>query len=210
MNTAEERIKEYLDKLSSSKAVPGGGGASALAAAFSTALALMLANLTVNKKNLKCDKEKINDIIKRMEEKKKFFIEASDRDAEVFLPLSKAYKLPSSTEAERKYKADVMEKELINAASLPLDIIRELHKMLPDFNFLLKYGNNLVLSDLGVAASFLRTAAEGSLMNVLINASMMKDRERGDEFIKEGVSLKDIVLNETENIYEEISRKILK
>ena len=42
---------EFIERLASADAVPGGGGAAAAAGALGAALGSMVANLTVNKKN---------------------------------------------------------------------------------------------------------------------------------------------------------------
>ena len=46
----EEKIKDFLEALSSKSPVPGGGGAVALSAALGFSLALMVGNLTLGKK----------------------------------------------------------------------------------------------------------------------------------------------------------------
>ena len=47
---AEQKMDEFLEVLSSSAPVPGGGGASAYAAAIGMSLGSMVANLTTGKK----------------------------------------------------------------------------------------------------------------------------------------------------------------
>ena len=50
----EQKATEFLEVLSSSEPVPGGGGASAAVGAFAVALGMMVANLTVGKKRRGC------------------------------------------------------------------------------------------------------------------------------------------------------------
>ena len=50
MMMLEQKTTEFLDALSSSAPVPGGGGASALVGAIGTALGNMVGSLTVGKK----------------------------------------------------------------------------------------------------------------------------------------------------------------
>ena len=50
----EQKTTDFLEQLSSSAPIPGGGGASAAVGAFASALGLMVTNLTVGKKKLDC------------------------------------------------------------------------------------------------------------------------------------------------------------
>ena len=50
MMMLEQKTTEFLDVLSSSAPVPGGGGASAAVGAFASALGMMVTNLTIGKK----------------------------------------------------------------------------------------------------------------------------------------------------------------
>ena len=49
MMMLEQKTTEFLDVLSSSAPVPGGGGASAAVGAFASALGMMVTNLTIGK-----------------------------------------------------------------------------------------------------------------------------------------------------------------
>ena len=69
----DKKTTEFLEELSSSKAVPGGGGASAAVGAFASALGMMVANLTIGKKKyadveeeVKEDREKLSDLQKTL------------------------------------------------------------------------------------------------------------------------------------------------
>ena len=46
----EQKTTDFLEQLSSSAPIPGGGGASAAVGAFASSLGLMVTNLTVGKK----------------------------------------------------------------------------------------------------------------------------------------------------------------
>lgn len=46
-------VKDFLNKLAGSDPVPGGGSVAALNGALASALAAMVANLTLGKKNMK-------------------------------------------------------------------------------------------------------------------------------------------------------------
>ena len=114
----QNTIKEFLETLSSKAPVPGGGGASALAGALGNALGQMVANLTVGKKKYAAVEAEIQELLAKMEGIQKEFVRLADRDEEVFAPLAQCYSLPSSTEEERDYKAQVMEERLYDASQV--------------------------------------------------------------------------------------------
>mgnify|MGYP000736125647 CR=1 FL=1 len=109
-------IQEFLDVLSSKEPVPGGGGASALAGALGNALGQMVANLTIGKKKYALVEDEIKELAERMKGIQGQFSALADQDAKVFAPLAKCYSLPSGTEEEKAYKAEVMEARLLDAS----------------------------------------------------------------------------------------------
>ena len=181
-------IQEFLDVLSSKEPVPGGGGASALAGALGNALGQMVANLTIGKKKYALVEDEIKELAERMKGIQGQFSALADQDAKVFAPLAKCYSLPSGTEEEKAYKAEVMEARLLDASLVPMEIM----------DILADKGSRMAVSDVGVGVQFIRTALLGAVMNVYINTKSMKNREKAEEMnekaerlIKEGTEAAD-------------------
>ena len=101
----EQKTTDFLEQLSSSAPIPGGGGASAAVGAFASALGLMVTNLTVGKKKYADVEEEILEIREKLEQKKQDLVRMVDEDAEAFEPLAKAYRMPKETEEEKAEKA---------------------------------------------------------------------------------------------------------
>lgn len=179
--TAEHTIQEYLDVLSSKAPVPGGGGASALAGALGGALGMMVANLTIGKKKYADVEENMKQYLEELQGIRDDFIRLADEDAIVFAPLSAAYSLPSATEEEKAYKDEVMEKNLLAASLVPIRIMEKTRRTLEILEALVAKGSRLAVSDVGVAAAFVRAALLGAVMNVYINTKSMKNREKAEE-----------------------------
>ena len=57
----EKKTTQFLEELASSAPVPGGGGACAAVGAFSCALGMMVANLTIGKKKYAAVEEEIKE-----------------------------------------------------------------------------------------------------------------------------------------------------
>ena len=181
-------IQEFLDVLSSKEPVPGGGGASALAGALGNALGQMVANLTIGKKKYALVEDEIKELAERMKGIQGQFTALADQDAKVFAPLAKCYSLPSDTEEEKAYKAEVMEARLLDASLVPMEIM----------DILADKGSRMAVSDVGVGVQFIRTALLGAVMNVYINTKSMKNRgkaeemnEKAERLIREGTEAAD-------------------
>ena len=201
-------IEEFIEVLSSKEPVPGGGGASAFAASMGTALASMVGNLTLGKKKY----IDVQEDIKILQEKTKVLTDELmnliDEDAKVFLPLSKAYSLPSTTEEEKIYKDQIMEEALNIASSVPVKIMEKSHQMLLLLDEYADKGSKIAISDVAVSAVMLKAAISGASVNVYINTKMMKDRTVADklnsycdELIQKGTKLAD-------EIFERVEKKL--
>ena len=209
MNTAGYKIDEYINELGSKAPVPGGGGTSAVAGALSAALAGMVCNLTVGKKSYMSVEDDVKKILEDMNRHMESFIKLSDKDAEVFYPLSQAYGFKPQNDEEKKLHEENMEKLLFDAAMVPLDIMKEAYGMLGDIDFLAKKGSKLAVSDAGVAVSMLRSAVCGAMMNVVINVKYMKDRIKAQNLLDEASEILENTMNKADIIYREVLEVLL-
>ena len=209
MNTAGYNIDEYIKELGSKAPVPGGGGASAVAGALSAALSSMVCNLTVGKKSYISVEDDIKKILEDMNKHMESFIKLSDKDAEVFYPLSQAYGFKPQNDEEKKMHEENMEKLLFDAAMVPLDIMKEAYSMLVAVDFLAKKGSKLAVSDAGVAVSMLRIAVCGAMMNVVINVKYMKNREKAQNLMDEASEILENTMNKADIIYREVLEVLL-
>ena len=85
-------VKEFLNKVAGSDPVPGGGSIAALNGAVASALAAMVANLTIGKKGYEEHEELMKHISEVALQVKDTFIGDIDRDSEAttaYLPASR-------------------------------------------------------------------------------------------------------------------------
>ena len=169
----ENNMTNFIAQLSSKAPVPGGGGASALIGAVSSALCAMVANLTTGKKKYAAYQQDIERIITQTEAAAQALLTFIQKDAEAFAPLAEAYGLPKDT----PNRADILEKALQAACDVPMALLRELNGLPPLLEELAEKGSKLAVSDVGVAATACQAALEGAVMNVYINTKLMKNRE---------------------------------
>lgn len=181
MMMLEMKTTEFLEELSSKAPVPGGGGASAAVGAFGAALGMMVANLTVGKKKYAAVEAEILAALEELGKLRDRLVALTDRDAQAFEPLSRAYGLPKNTEEEKAAREKVMESALYDASVAPLEIMETVLASMDLLEVLGEKGSRLALSDVGVGILFAQAALEGASLNVFINTRLMKDRGRAEE-----------------------------
>lgn len=151
MRYADMSCDEFVMKLASSSAVPGGGGASALVGAIGMALGNMVGSLTVGKKKYKDVEEDILKLIDKACVIREDMLKLIDEDAKAFEPLSKAYGLPKDTPKELEERNRIMEAALRMASETPLRIMEKCCEALLVIKEFAEKGSVLAVSDAGVA-----------------------------------------------------------
>lgn len=202
---AQKSCVDFIEVLASKAAVPGGGGAAALAGAIGMALGSMVCNLTTGKKKYAQYEEAIQEILAKAAKLQEELLSMIDKDAEGFYPLSKAYGLPTSTEEEKQYKAEVMEKCLKTACEVPMNIVRLCYDSIKLHEDLVDKGSKLAISDVGCGVQCLRAAILSGQLNVIINVNSMKDREYAEKIEKECNQL----VQDGVKICDEVYQKVL-
>lgn len=200
MRISEKTCEDFVDVLASKSAVPGGGGAAALTGSIGIALGSMVCNLTIGKKKYAKHEESVKSILEKARSLEKDLIGMIDEDAECFLPLSKAYGLPSSTDEEKKIKSETMENALKKACEVPIKIVKVCYESIKLHEDLVDKGSRLAISDIGVGVQCLRAAILSGQLNVLININSIKDEKYVNEvrneinsLVEEGVKICDEV-----------------
>ena len=171
------RINDFIDKLGSKDAVPGGGGAAALTASLGISLCKMAANLTVGKKKFANVEKEMYEIMAECDNLAEEFVFLIQKDADGFLPLSKAYGLPTDTEEQKKFKEETLERELVHAAEVPFEIMEKCARAIELSAIVAEKGSRLVVSDAACAIKTCMTAMECASLNVYINTKYMKNKE---------------------------------
>jgi len=201
---SECTINTFLVELSSKEPVPGGGGASAFIGAVGVALCSMVANLTSGKKKYVQYQSDIDSIISRTSESISNLLNLIEQDAEVFEPLSAAYGI--SKDDPNRY--EILESALIKACSVPVEILKEMARVIDVVEQLSVKGSKLAVSDVGVAASACRSAIEGAIMNVYINTKLMKNRDYAVQINKEADAIFQDSVNRCSVIYKKVTDEL--
>ena len=203
-------MKAFLDELSSSSPVPGGGGACGYVAAIGMSLGTMVANLTTGKKKYAEYQEEIEKMITDTAKLTDELAECMDKDAASFKPLADAYGLPKNTPEEIAHKEEVMGKALVVASEAPLAMMEKILEAMMLLDRLSAIGSRIALSDVGVGIKLCEAAMNGASLNVYINTGMMKEKSladklnaKADDLIKRSGELAQIT-------YERVLKEIRK
>ena len=208
MNIREQTTSDFIEALSSSAPVPGGGGASAYAGALGEALSHMVGSLTVGKKKYQAVESEIREMMEKAKELEERFLTLVEKDADAFAPLAEAYRLPKETEEERRHKEEVMEKCLRDAAEAPLLIMEACCEGIALAEDFAEKGSTLAISDAGVSASLLRAALTGASLNVFINTGAMKDSETAAELEKKANEMLETYVPRADVVFDIVMQRL--
>ena len=203
----EKSVKEFIAELSGGAPVPGGGGASALVGAVGAALGGMVASVTLANKRYADVKEEMSALKSEAEAIQGELLRLIDKDAEVFAPLAKAYGMPADTDEERAAKEKAMETSLIEAARVPLEMMRKIAEAEALMDRLADKGSRLMVSDAACGAIICQAGIRAAWLNVRVNTKLIKDEEIAAGFNKEGESIVKESIAHAEEIYSRVSER---
>ncbi len=173
----EKTVSEFARQLSEKVPVPGGGGASALAAALAAALGSMAANYTIGKKKYAMYEDDVKELLSTADKLRLKLLELVEEDAKAFEPLSKAYAIPKDDPGREQ----ALQSATLNAAYTPLDIMDACADVIDVLDELVEKCSRLVLSDVGCGAILAGAALRAAAMNVFVNTTALTDRSKAEE-----------------------------
>lgn len=197
----------FLEELASKAAAPGGGGASALVGAAGVALGSMVGSLTVGKKKYAAVEADIIALNVRAEALRKRLEALVQADAEAFLPVAAAYKLPKETPEQQAHKAAVLEKALDRACAVPLEVMTACGEGIALAAEYAEKGSVLARSDAGCAALFCKAAMQAAGLNVKVNTRLMADKAHADALEASAEQLLAEFVPQADRVYQTVSNE---
>ncbi len=204
MGFAENSLEGFTAVLSSKAAIPGGGGASALVGAVGVSLSNMVGSLTVGKAGYADVEDDVRELMDRGEALRWELLRLIDADAEVFVPLSKAYGIPKDDPS----RAETMEAALKLACSVPLAIMRACKEAIGLLARMGQQGSALALSDVGVGVACAKAALQGASLNIFINTKAMADRSYAKTLEDEADELLDTYCKLADETYDSVVARL--
>ena len=196
-------LPEFTAALGSKAPTPGGGGASAMAAALAASLGAMVGNLTIGKKKYADVEYEMLELTEKAGVLSRKLLSMIDEDASAFEPLSKAYALPKDAPG----RDELMEACLRRASDAPLQILRLCCEVIELQEQFAEKGSVLAVSDAATGAVLAWGAMYGAAVNVKVNTRLMQRRDYAEEINREVDALMEEYWKRAEKVYEEIYRR---
>ncbi len=171
----EETLQRYLDDLASAQPVPGGGSTAALSGAMGAALASMVCRITLAKDAYADVWQEIEELLVKTEYLRSRFQQLMQEDIEAYRHLSTGYKLPRETSEERKFRTDMIQKQLVEAAIVPLEVVECAAELIKSCLRIAEIASVTVLSDVATGAILASCSGKGAAFMVHINVRSMKN-----------------------------------
>lgn len=171
-------LEEYLADLASAQPTPGGGSAAALSGAMASALACMVARLTLNKADYITVHSEIEMILQHTEQARERFQQLMQADIDAYGQLSACFKMPRTTDQERAARTQAIQAALNSAALVPLEMVELAAQLVQHCQRIAEIGNKNVLSDIAAATALISGAGNGAAWMVRTNLHSMKDSQQ--------------------------------
>jgi formiminotetrahydrofolate cyclodeaminase len=188
---SKKTMEEFLDDLSSSNSIPGGGSAAALSGALNAAVVSFIANLTIGKKKYKEVEAEAKEILAESEELKKEMLLMIDQDSKILSDILDSYKAGDQERVKSVCQ---------DAVEFSMDMTKKAVRLMRLSLEISEIGNRMLASDFEVAAYIGDAAVGSAIANVKINLKSLDNEEYKENIKKEYLKLKD----ESSRLKEEI------
>jgi methenyltetrahydrofolate cyclohydrolase len=201
-------IDEFLDRLASVDATPGGGSAAAIMGAMGAALVSMVCNVSIGKKVCEAAEPELKSVRTQSETLRRRLAAMVAEDVAAFDSLMAAYKLPKDSDLDKTRRADAIQAGLRLATEVPLDCARVCAQVVELARRASEHGYRGVISDAGVGVLAANSAAHSAALNVFINAPALKDRHFAQTSVAELDKLLAWSALESEAVYALVRKRL--
>jgi len=171
------KFKDLIDEFSRSTPTPGGGSAAAIGATLGASLSSMVSNLTINKKGYEKHNTYHNTKSINCQKNILELMQLIDDDSKSFDNVILAMKLPKKTKQDIINRNNKILSATLNAADIPMRVLKVCNYIISDASDISNVCNINSISDIGVAAEFLKASAKSASYNVLINIKDLSSKD---------------------------------
>ena len=182
---SEMTLGAFSRALSSAETVPGGGSASAVAAALAAALVTMVARLSQERPAKLTHVAGHARAIEATESARTRLLALADDDAAAYAAFAQARRLPRETPAQQAARSAAVNASALRAAEVPLAVVRTCHGLVDQIEVLVSRSTADSASNLDVAALLAEAAARGAGANILVNLHDVDDQRLSATLLSE-------------------------
>ncbi len=181
---------EVLSKISSSSPTPGGGSVAALTLAHAHALGMMVSRLTLGKEKWSEGHNSASEVIELSTKGIDLSLLLADEDASAFDAVMESYRLPRDNDLQKSTRADAIVSSTINAALVPLKIMRASSDFLQSIIGLSRTSNPNALTDLLASCQLAHASSKIASYNVQINLDSLDNTDEKKNLSQEMETLR--------------------
>jgi formiminotetrahydrofolate cyclodeaminase len=185
MTLTSRTVTDLLAAFRSPDPTPGGGSASALAAAVGASLLAMVAGLPKPRAATPDDVQRLHAAGERCTAASADLEILIDRDSDAYALVMAAYRKPRTTDDEKAARSAAIQAAMREAIAAPLSVMRAAAAAAGQGVVVATLGNPSASSDVLVGFELLGAGLRGARLNIEINLAGVKDAEyaariRGD------------------------------
>jgi methenyltetrahydrofolate cyclohydrolase len=166
--------KALLDSIAAKTPTPGGGAVAAMTGQLAAALAAMVVNYSIGRKDLAAHDAALRSALDALSRERAEFGRLADEDARAYAVLNEAFKLPK----DAPDRAAKLASASLAASLVPMEILRRASALVELCERLAPITNRNLRSDLGIAAVLAEAAARSAVWNIEINLPQVEPMER--------------------------------
>ena len=200
--------REFALETASESPAPGGGSVSAYMGALGASLGTMVANLSSHKRGWDDKWEYFSLWAEKGQALLAELLHLVDEDTLSYNKVMEAFSLPRDTEAEKSTRTEAIEQATLYAAQVPLKTMHTALRVYDILEAMIEEGNPNSVTDAGVGAPAILAAVKGGYLNVLINVSGLKDKEKAVSLREEAQKIFDLAKERENDLWEKVILKM--
>ncbi len=191
-------LTDFADETASESPAPGGGSVAAYLGVLGAGLGAMVANLSAQRNEW----EPFSDWAEKATDCKKELLSLVDADTRAFEGIMQARSLPKTTENEKAFRMEAIQKAILQAIEVPFRVMKLSLKSMDILKAMAAEGNPNSKSDAGVGALCARSAVMGAYLNVCINAIGSESDKNISAILDEGKKIQDMAIAKEREILD--------
>lgn len=203
-------IKKFAEETASESPAPGGGSIAAYLGALGAALGTMVANLSSHKPGWDKQWKYFGDFAAKGHTLMVDLLALVDEDTNAFNKIMDAFSLPKGSDEEKKARTAAIQAATQYATEVPLRTMQKSFATYEIMEVMAKEGNPNSVSDAGVGALCAKAAIHGAYLNVMINASGLKDKAIAEKLIADAKEILSQSAQKEKEILEIVETTIAK